>query len=521
MDGFFSNSAAGIKSQSALFDSGYVLQYFASRPDRMIELIESGRLVLQLMLRQPFDQANHQWKVTYYDQMDMQDRLLYGVFFSSDARIGELLSQQLQRLQQQLLQHIPLFDVKDSNRRWPLNAQLMVAKSLWFASNNAQREAVVQNTASIVRTGVKAVDEQQLPLVKLSFYKNFIMRTFGYHNAELGKNRCKNEFADICREVSIAEVLPKQHACPQTVTFVYDQISAPQLTQLCTALDNTATRFHDWMQTANQPLPDDLNDSLEAVVFNSSEHYQDYGGVLFDVGTNNGGIYLEGNPADPENQARYLAYQRVVNERWWVWNLEHEFVHYLEGRFIAAGDYRTSSQVAGVWWSEGLAEWVAWGEEFPRGFSVFLNTPADKRPNLATIFKATYANSDLAYHWSYSVHYFLSTKQRSTYLQLAECLKKADQACVSKLELQIVTNLGGQYAQFMTDLVARLDTPKGQEQYHPSLFRDQYLLLEQHSLQHSPQQQQHYPVSQAPAQPAAAKHEVTSAGPGSAVRHWH
>ncbi len=521
MDGFFSNSTAGLQLQSALFDSGYVLQYFKSRPDRMIKLVESSRLVLQQMLRQPFEQADYQWKLTFSDQMNMQDRLLYGIYLTENTRIDERLSQQLQQLQQQFAQHLPLLDVNDSNHSWILNFQLLMAKSLWFASDTTQHEAVVANTAALIRAGVGGVDEQQLERIKLYFYKDFVVNTLGRQDPELAKSRCNNEFADICREVSIAQVLPNQLTCPQTVTFVYDQITAPQLTQLCSALESTATRFHDWMQTANQPLPGDLNASLEAVVFNSSQHYQDYAGVLFDVDTNNGGIYLEGNPTAAENQARYLAYQRVVNDRWWVWNLEHEFVHYLEGRFIAAGDYSTSSQVAGVWWGEGLAEWVAWGEEFPRGFAVFLKTAAAERPDLATIFKATYANLDLAYHWSYSVHYFLNTQQRASHLQLAACLKKADQACVSKLEQQIIANFGGEYAQFMSDLVARLDTPKGWQRYHPSLFRDQYPLLQQHSQQHSQPQLRHSSVSEQAVQKSAAQPAAASAGPRPALHSRH
>jgi microbial collagenase len=35
------------------------------------------------------------------------------------------------------------------------------------------------------------------------------------------------------------------------------------------------------------------------------------------------------------------------------WNLEHEYVHYLDGRFDMEGDFAAATAKPTVWWIEG------------------------------------------------------------------------------------------------------------------------------------------------------------------------
>ncbi|NEE46049.1 hypothetical protein G3M55_15670, partial [Streptomyces sp. SID8455] len=78
--------------------------------------------------------------------------------------------------------------------------------------------------------------------------------------------------------------------------------------------------------------------SLEVVVFNSSSEYRRLAGSLYGVSTNNGGVYLEGNPSAPGNQARFIAYRDETASTFTVKNLNHEYTHYLDGRFNMFGD---------------------------------------------------------------------------------------------------------------------------------------------------------------------------------------
>src|SRR5690606_8196856 len=102
---------------------------------------------------------------------------------------------------------------------------------------------------------------------------------------------------------------------------------------------NEEEYFHRKLNDNHTPVADDNNTALELVVFHSSSDYQAYSGVIFGNDTNNGGMYLEGNPAQPGNQARFVAYEAEWMPTFEVWNLTHEYIHYLDGRFDMYGDF--------------------------------------------------------------------------------------------------------------------------------------------------------------------------------------
>ena len=81
--------------------------------------------------------------------------------------------------------------------------------------------------------------------------------------------------------------------------------------------------------TNNTPVANDNNKSLELVVFDDYTNYNKYAGAIYGISTDNGGMYLEGNPADVNNQARFIAHEASwLRPTFSVWNLEHEYVHY-------------------------------------------------------------------------------------------------------------------------------------------------------------------------------------------------
>uniref|UniRef100_UPI0038F7C44D collagenase n=1 Tax=Streptomyces turgidiscabies TaxID=85558 RepID=UPI0038F7C44D len=70
-------------------------------------------------------------------------------------------------------------------------------------------------------------------------------------------------------------------------------------------------------------------------------------------------MYLEGDPSVVGNQANFIAYEAsYANAEHYVWNLEHEYVHYLDGRFDLYGNFNSPTEDI-VWWSEGVAEYIA------------------------------------------------------------------------------------------------------------------------------------------------------------------
>ncbi|MFP3454626.1 collagenase, partial [Bacillus sp. SIMBA_154] len=75
--------------------------------------------------------------------------------------------------------------------------------------------------------------------------------------------------------------------------------------------------------TENIPVADDYNRFLYVNIFDSSDDYSKYAKAIFGINTNNGGMYLEGDPSDTDNEANFVAYEAsYAKADHFVWNLE-------------------------------------------------------------------------------------------------------------------------------------------------------------------------------------------------------
>ena len=175
-------------------------------------------------------------------------------------------------------------------------------------------------------------------------------------------------YADACADFDICDarnaieraVLSIDYPCGD-VRFRTQSMTPAGLTAACGKLAALEPIFHEWLRTRWEPVADDFNSSLEVVVYEDWDNYDLYSGFLFGHDTDNGGIYLEGDPSDPANTARFLGYVAHWLPEEPVWNLEHEYVHYLDGRFNMAGsfqDYKVDTHKT-LWWVEGLAEYIS------------------------------------------------------------------------------------------------------------------------------------------------------------------
>lgn len=194
-------------------------------------------------------------------------------------------------------------------------------------------------------------------------------------------------------------VLTVSHPCSSTLRMRAQDMSSTELSQSCTQLATEETYFHDKLKSRRVPVANDNNATLEMVIFNSSQDYQTYAGVLFGIDTNNGGMYLEGNPATPGNQARFIAYEAEwVRPRFQIWNLEHEYIHYLDGRFDMKGDFGASTSQPTIWWIEGLAEYISKKDD--NADAVTLGS--SKSLQLSQIFRNDYNSGvERIYYWGY------------------------------------------------------------------------------------------------------------------------
>ncbi|MBD0742567.1 hypothetical protein BG418_13900 [Streptomyces sp. CBMA152] len=197
--------------------------------------------------------------------------------------------------------------------------------------------------------------------------------------------------------------LPITYHCDAAHTFRAQSLTNAALTAACTSLQGQDAYFHSIVKD-NGPVADDHNANIEIVTFASPKDYQTYSGWIFGNSTNNGGEYLEGNPSDPANQARFLSYVKSVGDGFPgdIWNLNHEYTHYLDGRYDMAGDFNAGQAVPDIWWIEGFAEYVSYSY---RGLpdTEAIADAAQHTYALSTLWQSTYANSDLTrtYPWGY------------------------------------------------------------------------------------------------------------------------
>jgi hypothetical protein len=200
-------------------------------------------------------------------------------------------------------------------------------------------------------------------------------------------------------------VLTVRHTCSTTLKIRAQQLTRTQLRQTCASLAGQDAAFHRVVRDPG-PVAGDQNTSLEVVVFNTGNDYRTYAGVLFDISTNNGGMYLEGDPA--LNQARFIAHEADWLPTFAIWNLNHEYTHYLDGRFDMHGDFEENMTTPTVWWIEGFAEYLSYSY---RG-EVYTDALAEAKKQtyaLSTLFDTTYDHdAKRVYNWGYlAVRYLL------------------------------------------------------------------------------------------------------------------
>ncbi|WP_448547068.1 collagenase [Thalassotalea fusca] len=198
---------------------------------------------------------------------------------------------------------------------------------------------------------------------------------------------------------TVENILPHTHTCSATLKFRAQDMTTQQFEDSCNLLAIQEDYFHQKLSTQWLPVDNDLNEDLRMVVFDDYRNYNRYGSRLFGINTNNGGMYIEGNATDPNNQASFYAHEADwLRPEFAIWNLEHEYVHYLDGRFDLKGnfsDYPTNT----VWWSEGLAEYIALKDDNTDAVALIAN---GNNRTLSQVFNTNYSNSsDEIYRWGY------------------------------------------------------------------------------------------------------------------------
>ncbi|MCL2917697.1 collagenase [Shewanella litorisediminis] len=236
---------------------------------------------------------------------------------------------------------------------------------------------------------------------------------------------------------SVDAILKITHQCSPTLIIRAQALTAEQIHEACMLMGDQEQRFHALLKTHGRPVRDDNNVAMRANIYADAEAYRTYVTAHFDVPSDNGGMYLEGHPERPGNQAEFVAYQKQGK----IWNLRHEYVHYLDGRFNLYGDFCASLHDSHsapeycpkpapllphlVWWSEGLAEYLAWGDNNPAAIEL----AAKGSYRLSEIFDTSYeqnGGSERVYRWGYLAVRFMLEHHKDKLEQMLSFTRKGD-----------------------------------------------------------------------------------------------
>ncbi|WP_035841497.1 collagenase [Kitasatospora azatica] len=203
-----------------------------------------------------------------------------------------------------------------------------------------------------------------------------------------------------------AAVLPNQLVCDNR-TFETEALSAADLAAVCASLRGEDTFFHNLVKDSG-PVPGQYDKTIILGVFANQADYVNYSWAIFGNSTNNGGQTVM-DPTDPNNQAVSVMYQKSWKDGFPanVWNLNHEYTHYLDGIYDMKGNFGTEISVPDIWWIEGVAEYESYAYRGTTDTQA-MTEAAKHTYKLSTIFQNTYDNSDSVrtYPWGYlSVRY--------------------------------------------------------------------------------------------------------------------
>ncbi|NUL03277.1 collagenase, partial [Streptomyces lunaelactis] len=251
-------------------------------------------------------------------------------------------------------------------------------------------------------------------------------------------------------------VLKVKHTCGPSLKILAQQMTDTELSASCDSLLKQDTYFHGIVKDSG-PVKDDNNTTLEVVAFDSSTDYKTYAGILYGISTDNGGMYLEGDPAQAGNLPRFIAYEAEwLRPDFQIWNLNHEYTHYLDGRFNMYGDFEAGMTTPTVMWVEGFAEYISYSYRNVT-YDKAITEAGKNTYKLSQLVDTTYDNSDTTriYQWGYlAVRYLIQSHPQDVTTLLGHYRTGNWNAARTLLTSTIGTNYDADFASWLSKCAA-------------------------------------------------------------------
>ncbi|BAJ04291.1 collagenase family [Shewanella violacea DSS12] len=255
-------------------------------------------------------------------------------------------------------------------------------------------------------------------------------------------------------------VLRYQYSCSSAISIRSESYISPEnLQAVCDELVTEEARYHLLMKTNQQPLAGDYSQTVEINAFKDYASYQYNAAQIFGIDTNNGGMYLEGDPSIPGNQARYVTYITDDANSWWIMNLSHEFNHYLDGRYNMAGNFETymSSSNNVVFWLEGSAEYIAW-VDWP--YDYIGELAASAALSLSDVVNTTYEHdTGRIYQWGYLGVAFIFERHPEALDSILAAFRSGDYASYNSFIQNFAYQNSSEWYEWLTCTASYHDSP--------------------------------------------------------------
>lgn len=214
------------------------------------------------------------------------------------------------------------------------------------------------------------------------------------------------------------------------------------------------------------PVPNDPNAVLKVIIYASPDDYSKYHTFLFNLDSNNGGIYIE-------QDGTYYTYQRTSAQS--IYTLQelarHEYTHYLVGRYFVQGMWGSIPLYNNnrmVFFDEGIAEFFAGStprDDVALRYSLINQIKNDKtsRLHINQILSSTYGDFKF-YRYAGTFFHFLSKSHLDIFKSLNSYVSTLDTTNFDNLVSQLKANtaLDTEYQNYLTAAVtniAQIGTP--------------------------------------------------------------
>ena len=222
-------------------------------------------------------------------------------------------------------------------------------------------------------------------------------------------------------------------ACPvnacsgDSITVHAQSLEPDKLATACQRLYAEGQAFQPLFDTGCTPVADDRNNHLDVYVFNDGDSCEDMESAAFGRNVDTcSGIYYEHDPSDPNSSAQIVVTEYTADEyprdgELAIWNFEHEYAHYLDGRFNRHGPYRGHDPSV-HWWTEGFAEYLA------AEVSPYIDLPRCESPYSLTETLLRSGSIPTRYRHRHLAVRFLMANHRDFVNTLLEFMRRGDYA---------------------------------------------------------------------------------------------